>query len=95
MGGNYGRRRVCYVQTNKTELNELKFVKRIAFAAGFMVCVEASYNGKVYLIFIKKIGKSHEDEVLKPSLKKVFRDVFLEERMTWNFIKTQPLVIRL
>ena len=37
IGGSYGRRRVCYVRSTKTDFKKLKFVKRDSFAPGFMV----------------------------------------------------------
>ena len=54
MGGNYGRRRVCYVRSNKTYLKKLKFVKPDAFAPGVMVWTGVSYYGKTSLIFNDK-----------------------------------------
>ena len=50
----FGRRRVCYVRSNETDFNKLKFVKRVSFAPGFMVWAGVSYYGKTSLIFIAK-----------------------------------------
>ena len=36
MGGSYGTRRVCYIRSNETDMQKLKFVKRDSFAPGLM-----------------------------------------------------------
>ena len=43
MGGSYGRRRVCYIRSNETDMQKLKFVKPDSFAPGFMVWAGVSY----------------------------------------------------
>jgi hypothetical protein len=73
LGGSHGRRRVCYVRTNKTDLNKLKFVKRDAFALGFTLWAGVCYYRKTSLFFIikgVKVNAIHYiDWVLKPFLK--------------------------
>ena len=34
MGGSYGKRRVCYIRSNETDMQKLKLVKRDSFAPG-------------------------------------------------------------
>ena len=54
MDDSYGGRLVCYVRTNETGLNKLEFVKRDAFAPGFMVWARVNCYGKASLFFINK-----------------------------------------
>ncbi|KAH3843685.1 hypothetical protein DPMN_117212 [Dreissena polymorpha] len=42
LGGNYGRRRVCYVRMGENVGDKLEFVKRDAFARGFMAWAAVS-----------------------------------------------------
>ena len=61
MGGSYGRRRVCYIRSNETDMQKLKFVKRDSFAPGFMVWAGVSYYGKTSLRIINKGVKVNAD----------------------------------
>ena len=74
MGGSYGRRRVCYIRSNETDMQKLKFVKRDSFAPGFMVWAGVSYYGKTSLRIINKGVKVNADyyigHVLKPFIEK-------------------------
>lgn len=70
MGGSYGQHHVCYVRSNETDLDKLKFIKQDAF----MVWTDVSFYGRTALIFINKgvkvISKYNILNVLKPFLKK-------------------------
>ena len=74
MGGSYGRRLVCYIRSNETDMQKLKFVKRDSFAPGFMVWGWVSYYGKNSLRIINKGAKVNADyyigHVLKPFIEK-------------------------
>ena len=74
MGGSYNRRRVCYIRSNETDMQKLKFVKRDSFAPGFMVWAGVSYYGKTSLRIINKGVKVNADyyidHVLKPFIEK-------------------------
>ena len=61
MGGSYGRRRVCYIRSNETDMQKLKFVKRNSFAPGLMVWAGDSYYGKTSLRIINKGIKVNAD----------------------------------
>ena len=69
MGGSYERRRVCYIRSNETDMQKLKFVKRDSFAPGFMVLAGASYYGKTLLQIINKGVKVNADYYIGPVLK--------------------------
>ena len=74
MGGSYGRRRVCFIRSNETDMQKLKFVKRDSFAPGFMVWAGVSYYGKTSLRISHKGVKVNADyyigHVLKPFIEK-------------------------
>ena len=74
MGESYGRRRVCYIRSNETDIQKLKFVKHDSFAPGFMVWAGVSYYGKTSLRIIDKGVKVNADyyigHVLKPFIEK-------------------------
>ena len=57
LGGSYGRRRVCYARMGENVGDKLKFVKRDAFARGFMACAALSSRGKSVIRIIPKEGK--------------------------------------
>ena len=74
MGGSYGRRRVCYIRSNETDMQKLMFVKRDSFAPGFMVWAGVSYYRKPSLRIINKGENVNADyyigHVLKPFIEK-------------------------
>lgn len=74
MGGSYGRRRVCYVRKGHDDPSKLKFVKRDAFAPGFMAWAGVSFHGKTEIRIIPKGVKVNSqyyiDKVLKPFISK-------------------------
>ena len=73
LGGSYGCRRVYYVRNGQDDLSKIKFVKRDAFAPGFMAWVGVSYHGKTAVRIIPKGVKVNSmfyiDNVLKPFIK--------------------------
>ena len=95
----YGRRKVYYIRGNQYDRQKAKFVKRDAFAPGFMVWAGISFYGKTSLIFINKGVKVNSDyyinSVLKTFLTKMFQDCLMAMKMIWCFIRTRRLVIRL
>lgn len=74
LGGSYGRRKVCYVRKGAVAGDNLKFVKRDAFAAGFMAWAAVCFNGKTAIRIIDKGTKVNADfyirNVLRPFLDK-------------------------
>ena len=74
LGGSYGRRKVCYVRKGYDDRHKLKFVKRDAFAAGFMAWAGVCYNVKTEIRIIPKGTKVNSEyyikNVLKPFIEK-------------------------
>ena len=75
MGCSYGRRHVCYVHCNETDLQKLKF------SPGFMVSAGFSFYGKMQLLFIDKGVKVNIDY----NINKVLMH-FLVRDVTWLFL---------
>ena len=69
MGGSYGRRKVYYIRGNQYDRQKVKFVKRDAFAPGFMVWAGVSFYGKTSLRFINKGVKVNSDYYINSVLK--------------------------
>ncbi|KAH3696038.1 hypothetical protein DPMN_083500 [Dreissena polymorpha] len=59
--GSYGRRRVGYVRMGENVGDKLKFVKRDAFASGFMACAAVSSRGKSEIRIISKRTKVNSE----------------------------------
>ena len=74
LGGSYGRRRVCYLRKGEKPSDKLKYVKRVAFASGFMAWAGVSFRGKTDIRIIDKgtevNSKIYIKNVLKPFLDK-------------------------
>ena len=81
MGGSYGRRHVCYVHCNETDLQKLKFVKCEVFSPGFMVWASVSFYSKTQLLFTDKGVKMNIDY----NINKVLMH-FLVRDVTWLFL---------
>jgi hypothetical protein len=70
LGGSYGRRKVCYIRDGDNFGEKLKFVKRDAFANGFMAWTGVSPRGKteIRIIQLRYKGDSeyYINKVFKP-----------------------------
>jgi hypothetical protein len=79
LGGSYGRRKVCYIRKGDNLGEKLKFVKRNAFASGFMAWAGVPSRGKTEIRIIDKGRKvnsvNYINKVLNPFLK-MFQDFF-------------------
>ncbi|KAH3839754.1 hypothetical protein DPMN_113188 [Dreissena polymorpha] len=88
-GGSYGRRRVGYVRMGENVGDKLKFVKRDAFARGFMAWAAVSSRGKSEIRIIPKRTQVNSEyyfnKVLKPFIQKDVPRLFPEGKHVMTF----------
>ena len=89
LGGSYERRIVCYVRMGENVGDKLKFVKRDAFARGFMACAALSSRGKSVIRIIPKGTKVNSEyyinKVLKQFIRKDVPRLFPEDKHVMTF----------
>jgi hypothetical protein len=79
LGGSYGRRKVCYIRKGDNLGEKLKFVKRDAFASGFMAWAGVSSRGKTEIRIIDKDTKVNFSTISTKFSSHFWRKMFLKD----------------